>query len=333
MIQKKDRENSECNQNTPSRREFLQYAGLAVGGGTLLAAIPELSSLGAVKGAAAAVTSAPLPPHRAILVGGIHAYADQVSVAPGADINFHVSSDTPYTMQIYRLGTDPNTPNSDVSMSGSMPVSKPSQQPIYPGSYVYVDNRVAATASLRALTLECWVRPLLGLPSYTVAFNPADLLEVKMDFLPEPADWDQLQWHHIVATWDGTTKALWIDGMPQGTPQSFSGPIPAGPAPLRLAAFGTNGEASHFLNGDLAMPVIYNRALSPAEIQSRFQSRSAPQGVQPPALNGVLACWPLSEEQGADVADISPYGRPGRIINRKRGCGATPSAVDGDPSL
>ena len=59
------------------------------------------------------------------------------------------------------------------------------------------------------------------------------------------------------------------------------------------------------------MPVIYDRALSPGEIQSRF----AQQGLQPPTLGGVLACWPLSEERGLDVSDISPSGRSGRIVN------------------
>jgi hypothetical protein len=356
MIQKKD-----GSQKTPSRREFLQYAGLAVGGGTLLAATPQLSSLGVVKGAAAAIPNA-LPSHRAILVGGTHAYADKVSVKPGDDINFYVSSDTAYTMQIYRLGRDPNTPSFDMSMSGPMPVSNPLQQPIHPGSYVYVENGLPATANLTALTLECWVRPLLGLPNYADlnysglitqfdlngagyglflrfdnydyfhatdgvhggrvafylgdggAYNPANMLEVNIDFLPQAADWDQLQWHHIVATWDGATMAVWIDGGINGQPQktqSFAGPVKPGPAPLRLAAFGANGEASHFQNGDLAMPVIYNRALLPAEIKNRF----AQQGLQLPALNDILACWPLSEEQGAEIADISPYGRPGRIIN------------------
>jgi Concanavalin A-like lectin/glucanases superfamily len=359
MTQKKNTENSKGNQKTPSRREFLQYAGLAAGGGTLLAATPALLSEGVVKGAvAAAVPDAPIPAHRSIFVDGIHAYADQLSVKPGADINFHVSSDTPYTFQIYRLGTDPDTPGSDVSMSGALKVDTPSQQPIHPGSYVHVENGLAATANLTALTLECWVRPFVGSPSYpdplnytgvitqfdlqkgagyglfvrfsfdgskgSVAFylgngapfdpkNP-NLLEVDMDFLDGAQNWSQLQWHHIVATWDGKTKALWIDGGIDGKPQltqTFAGPVRPGPAPVRLAACGENGNASRFLNGDLVMPVIYNRALSPTEIQGRLVQL----GLKPPALNGVLACWPLSEEQGDDVADISKNKRPGRIIN------------------
>src|SRR5262245_41965066 len=146
-----------------SRREFLQLAGMAAGGGTLLAATSELSSPGIAKGGglasplgAPAVPQAPLPPHRDVWVDGIHAYADKLSVKPGDTINFHVSSDTDYTMQIYRLGLDPNTPGSDVPMSNAMQVTSPSQQPIHPGSYVHVPNGLTATHNLTALTLECW---------------------------------------------------------------------------------------------------------------------------------------------------------------------------------
>jgi N,N-dimethylformamidase len=376
MTEKNDTENSKGNKQTPSRRQFLQYAGLAAGGGALLAATPELLSEGVVKGAVAATApGAALPPHRAIPVRGIHAYADKLSVAPGDDINFYVSNDAPYTFQIYRLGTNPDKPvpdtppapsDADMHMSEAMRVSDSRPQDIHPGSYVHVENGPAATGNLTGLTLECWVRPFVGLRSYPDPFNytglitqfdfdlqpgargagyglfvrfdnkhlndndgvhggrvafylgnggafdQSNLLEIKVDFLGTAAKWQQLQWHHIVATWDGKTKALWIDGVskPEWT-QKFTGPVNPGPAPLRLAACGEKGEASRFLNGDLTMPVIYDRALSPTEIQNRLVQL----GLNPPALNGVLACWPLSEEQGDNVADISKNKRPGRIIN------------------
>jgi hypothetical protein len=367
MTEKNDTENTKGNQKTPSRREFLQYAGLAAGGGTLLAATPQLLSEGVVRGAvAAAVPDAPIPPHRAISVSGIHAYADQLSVKPGDDINFYVSSDDPYKFQIYRLGTNADMPDpSDMPMLRTTQDFTSLQQSIHPGSYVYVQNGLAPTANLTALTLECWVRPFVGSRSYPdpsnytglitqfdlqngagyglfvrfdvnhygadsqgvaksrVAFylggggvvdltdNSPNLLWVPMDFLGTAQKWRQLEWHHIVATWDGNTKKLYIDGELQQKTQSFAGLVRPGPAPLRLAACGENGEASRFLNGDLAMPVIYNRALSPTEIQGRLVQL----GLQPPALNGVLACWPLSEEEGDVVADISKNKRPGSIIN------------------
>src|SRR5215467_5483390 len=365
LTHKTDRGHATGEKNTLSRRAFLQRAGLVAGGGAVFAATSELWLAGVARGAGGVsgpVTAAnpkpPLPPHRAIPVPGIHAYADKLSVKPRDTINFYVSSDSSYTMQIFRLGPEPDRPicdqadpDCDVSMSDIMPAS-PSTQPIHPGSYVHVENGLAATANLTALTLECWVRPSRGrsydvfnysglitqcdLPDgagyglfvrfagadvqgNSVAFflgdgvNRASVLEVPVNFTGEY--WQEFKWHHVVATWDGATKTVWIDGTQKDT-QSYTGSVLPGSAPLRLAASGVDGEANHFLNGDLAMPVIYDRALSEAEILSRFNQQFDQQkGVQPPTFTGVLACWPLSEEKGDDVADVSRYLRSGRIIN------------------
>jgi len=123
--------------------------------------------------------------------------------------------------------------------------------------------------------------------------------------------------------------------------QSFPGPVSLGPAPLRLAAFGdAKAQANNFLNGDLAMPVIYNKVLSQSDIQARFDQQSDqlhyPQGVQPPALDSsVLGCWPLSEEQGSNVADISLSvpPRPGLIINHATWQIGGPSFKPGPPNV
>jgi 16S rRNA (cytosine967-C5)-methyltransferase len=45
--------------------------------------------------------------------------------------------------------------------------------------------------------------------------------------------------------------------------------------PLRLAAGGTDEHADDFLDGDLAMPAIYDRALAPIELQQRFAEAGA----------------------------------------------------------
>jgi hypothetical protein len=110
-MSEKDSENlkDDKKKQEPSRREFLRLVGLAAGGGALLAANRELLSEGGA--AAAPIAQATIPPHRSFVVPGIHAYADQLSVKPGKTINFFVSSDSSYTLQIYRLGLNPNTPN------------------------------------------------------------------------------------------------------------------------------------------------------------------------------------------------------------------------------
>src|SRR5262249_46819179 len=132
----------------------------------------------------AATPQASFPPHRSISVDGIHAYADKLSVKPGETLNFYVSSKPSYTMRIFRLGPDPDKPisdqtdpNCDKAMSEKLTVDPPSQQSIHPGSYVYVKNGLAATANLKALTLECWVRPFVGTtPSDPNAFKYTGLI-------------------------------------------------------------------------------------------------------------------------------------------------------------
>ena len=80
-----------------------------------------------------------------------------------------------------------------------------------------------------------------------------------------------------------------------------------GPAPLRLGAYGDSTGTSCFLDGDLAMPVIYSRALSGSEIATR----AAMQPPQVPVDSAVIGCWPLDEEDGTIVADVSGCGRTG----------------------
>src|SRR5215831_19272527 len=101
MTQKNESGNVKGNKKkqTLSRREFLQHAGWAAGGVALSAATSELWLASVAQGAGgasppvtAAQPQAPLPLHRSILVDGIHAYADKLSVKPGETINFYVSS-------------------------------------------------------------------------------------------------------------------------------------------------------------------------------------------------------------------------------------------------
>jgi N,N-dimethylformamidase len=119
------------------------------------------------------------------------------------------------------------------------------------------------------------------------------------------------RWHHVVARFDGAAKSVWVDGREVATwPVSIA--VRPGTAALRIGAAGLKGEASALLDADLAMPAIYGRALSPAEIGARFAAKA----LERPADPALLACWPLDEERGDRAADVSSHGRHGRIINR-----------------
>lgn len=266
---------------------------------------------------------------------GVHAYAEK-RVFAGDTLHVRVSSSVPYRISIVRLGTDLDGPSEDVELFPAQEAG-PSPQSICPGSYVNVDAGLE-DLPLRALTLECWVRPwslsswqgLVSQHSFPdtsgiglfitedghVALylgQGGEFDESRMVLSPNTLE--QLRWHHLVGVWDGSEASLWIDGQRAVDPLPLAGPVRPGPAPLRLGAYGDFfdgvGWTSNFLEGDLAMPVIYSRALSELEIQRRC----ADKGLHPPPLDGVLACWPLSEEKGSEVADISEHQRHGHIIN------------------
>jgi hypothetical protein len=118
------------------------------------------------------------------------------------------------------------------------------------------------------------------------------------------------RWHHVVATWEGGEKALWIDAE-NVSRWDGSRTIALAKSPLRLGAGSENGVTDHFLDADMAMPVVYDHPLSPEQIRGRFDQR----GLKPAGGKTVLACWPLAEERGDRVADSSGNGHHGRIIN------------------
>lgn len=309
-----------------NRREFLKSAGAASAAAVASTGFAQkLLSADAVAGDG-------IPPHRAMVPYGLHAYPHQISVEAGQAIRFHVSSTEAYRLSICRLGEEVDEPGSDEVLH-EFPPTPPTPQAIHPGSYVQVKNALPEQAELSALTLECWVRDfsikdtcglitqfdlpqhcglgLFALPDGGVGFYLGDggrFTWKKMHSVP--AVLKKLQWHHLAATWDGRHKSLWVDGVRVGN-WKFSGPVRPGPAALRLAARGDWGEAARFFDGDIALPAIYGRALGEQELQQRTQQK----GLVPAQGEAVLACWPLSEERGDHVADSGPDGRHGRIIN------------------
>ncbi len=314
-----------------SRRDFLKQAGAGMAG-------IAVCSGGAI---VAAPPPAAIPPHRPLELQGVHAYPTEHSLAAGETLALHVSNSVPYQLAICRLGLKVDDPEGDEVLL-KLPQQEARPLPIHPGSYVHVENRL--TGPLTALTLECWVRlwkPLgpagiltqfdhpqscgVGLllrPSGEVVFYLGDgeAFQAEREHLGPKDKIKPGQWYHLAGTWDGKTKTLYIDGDQAGS-WPGAGRVHPGKAPLRIGAAGENGLADRFLDADVAMPVIYDRALSAQEVRERFGGQGL-QPATPPApplgkggKGGVLACWPLEEERGERVADCSGTRRDGRIIN------------------
>ena len=276
---------------------------------------------------------------------GTYAYAEK-TVRAGESLHFRISSDTDYQLSIVRLGWDIATRSQDTVIQ-QFPPHAPAVQPIRPGSYVHVSQSLPASA-LSQLTLECWVRSpatvarwqgLVSQHTYPTSCGFGLFLDDACQPTAYFGDGGAFQgpwlgrsnvpiddaWHHLAAVFNQSTVTLWVDGVQRA---SFTGPTAVNPgaAPLRLAAYGDAGKTVATLDGDLAMPAIYGRALSAAEIQVRAATR-------PPTepAGGLIAYWPLKEELGSLVQDGSGNGHDGEIINGATwmigGPGFNPAAV------
>ena len=314
-----------------NRRDFLRQttAGLAgvamLGPGSLGAARADPSGEGPTPDVEA------IPPHRPMPLPGIHAYAEP-SVAAGETLDLRASSTRPYTLTIRRLGLKIDDPTSDEVIHRFEP-STPEPRAIHPGSYVHIQRGLENDLALNALTVQCWVRPWRldreqglitqgdgpGRAGFALRIDPQGRIQFELgnggpshpETILTGPKLRARDWHHVVGVWDGETLALWLDGLP-ATVVPREGPAPAVPGPIRLGAIGRAGLADGFLDGDLARPILWGRALEPDEIEGLFHAR----GLDDPDPRALLAHWPLDEEKGDRVADRSDQGRHGRIINR-----------------
>jgi len=316
---------------TRDRREFLKRSAAGVAGSALLGPLSAQAKDSETTSARASSSSGPIPPHTVTHVPGIHAYAEK-SIAAGETVHFRVSATIPYRMEVCRLAGKVDDFDADEVLA-SYQTSSPQSQPIHMGSYVHVEKALPADQVIEALTLECWVRVWrdkgrqglitqydadaagLGLfvseqGTVEVYLGDGGAADERSRFTFAGAKFGKRTWQHVVATWDGKKITLYVDGRVMGQ-ADYEGTVKPGSAPLRLAALGNKGVAAEMFDGDLAMPAIYSRALSAAEVAERNKQRA----LVLPKKEGLLACWPLDEEDGDVVADGSDHGRDGRIIN------------------
>jgi len=288
------------------RRQFLKETAVGL---AATAALGNLEPPAAnAKKQAFQTPRAAIPPHRAVEAPGIHGYAEQ-SVAAGEAVHFRVSSTTPYQLEVCRLAGAVDDPDSDEVLH-TFPPMQARPQPIHMGSYVHVADGLPADQEIEAISLECWVRPwrLNRWQGVLTQYDHPDACgygifidaEGRVQFYlgDGGAYRDQLlhgggrinhrRWTHVVGTWDGETKTLWVAGRRVGS-WAFNGPLRGGSAPIRLGASGEGGVADHFLDGDIAMPVIYPRPLTAAEVKRRIASALAYRGgAELPAVDAKL---------------------------------------------
>ena len=134
-------------------------------------------------------------------------------------------------------------------------------------------------------------------------------------------------WHHVAATYDGTTWHLYLDGSDAG---SLVVGAPANAATNALTSIGsartTAGVAAGFFAGSIDEVRIWNSALSSAQIQASMDTEiTTPQ-------SGLLGVWNLNDGSGTSLADNSGNGLTGAAVGSPAwGAGFVPPIGSGAP--
>ena len=81
-------------------------------------------------------------------------------------------------------------------------------------------------------------------------------------------------WHFIVGTYDGTTVSLYVDGQLAGT-APLTGPIQDNSSTTSIGTKFADGTTFYSFNGRVDDVGIYNRALTPAELQAIYNGGEA----------------------------------------------------------
>lgn len=79
------------------------------------------------------------------------------------------------------------------------------------------------------------------------------------------------QWHHIVGSWDGSTKRIYVDGILKGS-KSKSGALTTTSQGAAIGAFGGTSSGYYF-GGEIASVRIYNKGLSASEVAKNFNAQ------------------------------------------------------------
>ncbi len=115
-------------------------------------------------------------------------------------------------------------------------------------------------------------------------------------------------WHHVAATYDGTTWKLYLDGVLDGELAVGQPPAAAGNQYASLgAALTSTGAPDGFFDGVIDEARIWNRALSQAEIQAGINQELT-------TGSGLVARWGLNEGIGVAIHDSLASPAEGNIL-------------------
>lgn len=77
-------------------------------------------------------------------------------------------------------------------------------------------------------------------------------------------------WHHVVGTWDGTNKKLYIDGLLDKSVAGVAGNIPSGSTGINIGVRKNAGVPTGYFTGQIDDVRLYNYSLTPSQIKTLY---------------------------------------------------------------
>ena len=205
--------------------------------------------------------------------------------------------------------------------------------------YVAFDRSATVPRGNSAYTIEAWVKPTKmgdygiigwGLPNgpnrvNTLRLSPKGLFNQWWpDDFEVPTANLAGAWHHVAATYDGTTRTLYLDGMAVGADRPVGTHDVPDASNLRIGS--TN--SGEYFNGIIDEVRVWNVARTPAQL-------SAGQGISLASTTaGLVAYYRLNEGSGTTTATatvISPAANVGTLTNGPTWTTDAPALVSGVP--
>lgn len=121
-----------------------------------------------------------------------------------------------------------------------------------------------------------------------------------------PANWQVNEWHHIVATYDGTTMKIYGDGELLAS-KTATVSVSTNSHPLGIGRCYDSGRT---LRGELALAAVYTKALSEMEVKRRFANSNNTTGLN----NYILVYYDMN---GAYATGVEEYYK-GDLNNDKK---------------
>jgi hypothetical protein len=105
----------------------------------------------------------------------------------------------------------------------------------------------------------------------SIIYRTYGLSTVDLSVVSTTAGVGNSQWNNIVATWDGTTKKIYVNGILGATSSTLTGTVTENTS--GAAYVGIYGSfAGYPFNGKIATTSVYNKALTAEEIQQNFNA-------------------------------------------------------------